>query len=440
LEKWIQFFSKPFGSATNLTKNQQSMEDYGDASMDAATKTQAFLIALISGFGLSLPLQADEGDAPSNGLANLVSEWLAKTPKFSAQLALHFGSTDSTKSVAEDCQNKFHCGGEVYSDQGIKGKFVLTDEAGIESGSKITKPMKFSQKLQPNPVVSGSPAAEITPVGHRICSGNKCYDVKDEPVAGNHCDEPNEASTHATDAQVDSPDLDADDEPIMVVPIAPPAPAPVHVAIKDPALARPTIIQPVLSQPALVQSSVNGLDLRNANVSVPLATVIELLVAKTELSTRLEMTEMVMIERQAASQRYQEMADRMAQMSTQLAVAETRQQLSDTLTASVVDRADLALRIASVDTGSNRASDSNRTVHSIQEDLSNIRRQIALLRRTQPVAFAPSHLGGNPRPYIPTAQLPMSYVPAELVKTTEPALHPQQDGVECGSEATSIEK
>jgi hypothetical protein len=59
---------------------------------------------------------------------------------------------------------------------------------------------------------------------------------------------------------------------------------------------------------------------------------------------------------------------------------------------------------------------------AIQEDLANIRKQMSLLRRTQPVPFASSSVGLPARPYIPTAQI-----------VTPPTLSPSLEGDESES-------
>ena len=115
-----------------------------------------------------------------------------------------------------------------------------------------------------------------------------------------------------------------------------------------------------------------------------------------------------MDERQVAMQQIQSLANRNATLSTQLAVAEARNQMSEALTASVVDRAELAITLASIEPKSGKLLTSGSVVQTIQEDLSNIRRQIALLRKS-PIPFAPSYVGlQSLQPYVPTAQLPSS--------------------------------
>jgi hypothetical protein len=234
----------------------------------------------------------------------------------------------------------------------------------------------------------GGMVGDVIICGHRICSGNKCYDVKDEPVAGTACDKNGDANTNFNE--------NGEEEQILVLPVAPPAPPGVDIALYG---------NGNNENESEAASILRKSGLGNVNISLPVTTVVDLLVAKTELSTRLEMTSQLMDERQQAMQQIQSLANRNATLSTQLAVAEARNHMSEALTASVVDRAELAIKLASVESKSTKLQGSSNVVQTIQEDLSNIRRQIALLRRS-PVPFAQSYVGMQP--YVPTAQLPAS--------------------------------
>jgi hypothetical protein len=146
------------------------------------------------------------------------------------------------------------------------------------------------------------------------------------------------------------------------------------------------------------------------------------------------MTEHIMTERQAANEQLMAMAERNARLSTQLAVAEARQHASEVMTAGLVEKVELAVRLAALEsktgleTKTGKVPDSTLTSQTIQEDLSNIRRQIALLRRSQPVPFAPSYVGVTQSvPYVPTAQLP-GYVPSVAESTS------LRNETECGEE------
>ena len=349
-----------------------------------------------------------------DGIAAFVSELLSKRPKFSAEIALHFGAAPlSTSKDVESPVDVYYKQGQtgryfnvarsVHSDLGVPGEFVLEErnfnllnrsDDSMKSVSRvgvpqIAKPMRFTERIPRYQFGElGGMVGDVIICGHRICSGNKCYDVKDEPVAGTACDINGDANANVNAI--------GEEEPILVLPMAPPAPPGVDIALYG---------NGNNENESEAASILRNSGLGNVNISLPVTTVVDLLVAKTELSTRLEMTSQLMDERQQAMQQIQSLANRNATLSTQLAVAEARNHMSEALTASVVDRAELAIKLASVESKSAKLQGSSNVVQTIQEDLSNIRRQIALLRRS-PVPFAQSYVGMQP--YVPTAQLPAS--------------------------------
>lgn len=443
----------------------KSTDFYGDASMDAATKTKTLLTALFAGFILAPNLRAEDEPTPPTGIAAIVSDWLSKTPQFSLVRAVNFDVRLDAKTnklganapfvvqVPADLETAPQVM-MVQSDQGIIGTFTLNcsqgtaccpdgtvccDEANTESQAtiplgqtpmartlRIAVPMKFSEQLNRNPI--GNLVTEVIACGHRICTGSKCYEVKDGPVSGTHCD---------TESAIEKPQSEsheesfADEEPIQVVPMAPPPPPPVQVVMNSSGF----------SDSAMVQTIVSESQLQNSNVSIPLSALMDLMIAKTELSTRLEMTEQLMLEREAVVEKIQQISERNAQLATQLAVAEVRQQMSDVLTASIVERAEIAMKVVSHEATSGSKLESGRSVQAIHEDLSNIRRQIALLRRNQPVAFAPSDLGiRQPIPYVSTAQLRdgvLSYHDAPATGLTPPSVSQTEKDPESTCEGSS---
>ena len=355
--------------------------------------------------------------ASNGGIAAFVSEWLSKSPKFSAEVAIHFGSplsTETTRNVPSDgyvldlSTGRFSIGGSVIRDLGVAGEFVLADRnfdfpyAQTDSNRTqcavphIAKPMRFTERIPR--IQLAELVNDVIICGHRICSGNKCYEVKDEPVKGTACDKTEGAHIGENGQE------ETIEEPILVLPLAPPAPPGGDIALFENGM-------PETEAGSILRTSGLG----NVKISLPVTTVVDLLVAKTELSTRLEMTSQLMDERQIAMQQIQTLANRNAALSTQLAVAEARNQMSEALTASVVERAELAIKLASVEPKSGKIHGSTNVVQTIQEDLSNIRRQIALLRRS-PVPFAQSYVGTQAmQTYVPTAQIPVS----QLSKDTE---------------------
>ena len=308
--------------------------------------------------------------------AAFVSEWLSQSPKFSAEVAIHIGTSPRLQNML---------GSDLPMVDLQSKNTVKVNTTQLEQIPQIARPMRFTERIPRMQL--GELIGDVIICGHRICSGTKCYDVKDEPIAGAACDKTEEAIANQR----------GEEEQILVLPMAPPAPPGVNIAFCD------NEITETEAASILRNSGLSGV-----NISLPVTTVVDLLVAKTELSTRLEMTCQLMDERQMAMEHIQSLANRNASLSTQLAVAEARNQMSDALTASVVEHAELAIRLASVEPKTGKLHGSVNVVQTIQEDLSNIRRQIALLRRS-PVPFAPSYVGMQTlQPYVPTAQLPVS--------------------------------
>ena len=338
---------------------------------------------------------------PESGFPTFLSEWLSKSPKFSAQVAIQFGTEPSDKVVS----GRFELADSNFTIVKPSETFVNVALPTVRPISPITKPMKFTEQI--SRLQLGEFIGDVIICGHRICTGNKCYDVKDEPVVGIPCDGSVKTKADSNEENEEN----EEEEQILVLPIAPPAPPGGDIA---------QFSEPIFSDnvdESEASSILRNSGLGNVNISLPVTTVVDLLVAKTELSTRLEMTCQLMDERQLAIDKIQSLANRNATLATQLAVAEARNQMSDALTASVVERAELAIKLASVEPKSSKMSGASSVVQTIQEDLSNIRRQIALLRKS-PVPFAQSVVGKTiPQPYIPTAQLPASQLTWELETT-----------------------
>jgi len=310
-----------------------------------------------------------------NGIAAFVSEWLSKSPRFSLGFAVHFGESEP---IASDLPR--------VELQKLDSKAYKT-----QVSSPIAKPMRFTQQVPR--IQLGEFVNDVIICGHRICSATKCYDVKDEPVTGTACDKTEDPNAVAGE----------ESEQILVLPLAPPPPPGVDIALYGDGT-------PETPAASILRNSGLG----NVSISLPVTTVVDLLVSNIELSTRLEMTSQLMDERQASMDKLQSLANRNATLATQLAVAEARNQMSEALTASVMERAEWVVKLASLDSASPRAPISS-AVKTIQEDLSNIRRQIALLRRS-PVPFAQSYVGIQP--YVPTAHLPKPELTCEGEETT----------------------
>jgi hypothetical protein len=234
------------------------------------------------------------------------------------------------------------------------------------------------------------PEMNWTPVeecGHKkICAGDRCYEVEDVAIEGQTCDQ---TEANAVEFQ----------QPIHCVPAAPPLPPSYQFTqmpqggFPVPAGASPWGI------PVSVQADPINAALAGTTVSVPANVLTRLLVEQATASTRLEMTQGLMEEREAYMSQYLQVVERNMTLQSQLAAMEARQQYSDALAATLADRMDAALKVAhrsqeTVQSDSSSAEQRSE-IDTIQEDLTNIRRQIALLKRQSPVPFAPSFMGAH---------------------------------------------
>jgi hypothetical protein len=327
---------------------------------------------------------SDTEDAASSNLqySELLSGWLKSQPKFTTLFAVHFASDESAPVVP--------CATTRVTEEIQK----VGDSLNIP---RVTKPMKFSTGF---PAGLGKIVDEVISCGHRICNGKQCVDVTDETVKGSDC-------TNETVVE--------DEQPILMVPVAPPAPPAVFVAESE-----------EQSRDPLADMLLHDKSLNQAEVSVPVGKFVRLMMDRAEMATRLEMSEQIASERTAAMEQILALSDKNARLATQLAIAEVRQQYTDNLAASMADRAETALKLtasaAATPNASGEAESQSPAMKAIQEDLANIRKQMSLLRRTQPVPFASSSVGLPARPYIPTAQI-----------VTPPTLSPSLEGEESES-------
>jgi len=232
------------------------------------------------------------------------------------------------------------------------------------------------------------PDLELEPIvncGHKICAGNKCYEVEDGTVEGKACDQP-----------VDESDADNEEDPIIMVPAAPPVPTSYHFT----ATTLETLTEPPSDLSVAVQS------LGNSHVSVPASLLLSLMVERADATARLELTQALMEEREAHAEQVRLLAEQNLQLQNQISLMATRMEYSNTVAALEHQRAIATHHQVettpqpqqapsqSAPSQSTQSRDASK-LQSIQEDLTNIRRQIALLKWHQPVPFAPSYIGAD---------------------------------------------
>lgn len=315
--------------------------------------------------------EAESSSTPNEWfLSDMLGSWLKTPVRFKTEVAVHFasdeGTGDSKNLIATVCLENAEQDNKVVRD--------AKSERGEGEAKLNVKPLVFTTGFE-------KLVEDVIACGHRICTGNKCYEVKDEPVVGDDCS---------------TPENKEEEEPIMVVPAAPPAPPAMLFTEND---------RNMPSNGVALDENV----IKDLQIAGPAKAVMNLLVDNARLSARLELTETLMAERQAAMEQIYALAEKNARLQTQIAVNEARQHATEQLTASLIDRTEWAMKLVAMRTEGSTEScevkDSSATLKSIQEDLSNIRRQIALMKKQAPVPFAPSNVGRvQVQPYVPSLQ------------------------------------
>ena len=232
-----------------------------------------------------------------------------------------------------------------------------------------------------------------------------------KPTTLNKCDA---AQTDPNSESVAEPLVE---QPILAAPVAPPVPPSFPFAMHS---STPDTFALGIAD-ELNLDHLGGLE--QATVAVPLRSLIGTMISHTENRVRLEMTEQWMAERASIAQNYHLLLEQNQMLQHQLAVLDARQRVQDDLTAALVERTELAVQMLhqnamysaysapneanSAEVGSGKLGNSDDSQQSqcdsltaardewdtIQEDLSNIRRQIAILKRPNPIPFAPSAVG-----------------------------------------------
>lgn len=328
--------------------------------------------------------QSNDGVSDAGpSLLGWLTKRLTEPPRFSATLSVQI------KRTPDSADKKLGSGAPV-----VQAKLVhLSDEASQEvSTAHIDKPLTFGSSLTEGleKLVDG-----VIACGHKICNETKCIVIEDEGAA----------------AASEEKSSDQTEEPILVIPAAPPAPPVSHFTNAHPTPSGDEL-DAILDQSGFKQME----------VPVSANQFVRLLVERAHLATRLEMTEQLMTERNVALEQIHALAERNANLAAQAAVAEVKQQLAETLHAQLAEKADIALKLAMKNEGSTeRPEKDSKVIQDIQEDLSNIRKQIGLIRRQSPVPFAPSYLGKVVQPYKPTSETLTPPVPQEAKQLTSDA-------------------
>ncbi len=148
--------------------------------------------------------------------------------------------------------------------------------------------------------------------------------------------------------------------------------------------------------------------LSDVQVTVPASTLVAYIVAHAQNSVRLEMSQQLAAERAMYAQRYELLLQHNQQLQTQLAMIEAQQESTEALAlrASMPSKSDWSA--PPIESHEQKRclslTASREDFDAIQEDLSNIRKQIAILKsNSNPIPFAPSYVGTE-EPNAPTRQ------------------------------------
>lgn len=271
----------------------------------------------------------------------------------------------------------------------------------------MKNPRKVTAKLAIHGVVPEIELEAVIPASQqKICANGKCYDVDDKQVEGQPCDQ--QATT----------DPAAEQEQISEAPVAPPVPPSfpfaLHGESPEASILELQIDGGPYSQGFLAseypQQEQSPQDIYGAlsevQIALPASTLVAYMVAHAENTIRLEMTEQLAAERAMYAQRYELLLQHNQQLQTQLAVIEARQQTTEAMALRATGRP-----LASYESPEHKSlvdvvedqrcqslTASREDWDAIQEDLSNIRRQIAILKKNGPIPFAASSIGAEVSP------------------------------------------
>ena len=232
-----------------------------------------------------------------------------------------------------------------------------------------------------------------------------------------------EIDSHPDEAPAENPNQ----EQIRVAPVAPPIPTSFPFAAQNadplgPKHLHPNQLNPNQLHPDYVlqeypieeypsepypSQSYPSLELPNPNlfgslsdvqVTLPASTLVAYIVAHAQNSVRLEMSQQLAAERAMYAQRYELLLHHNQQLQTQLAMIEAQQESDEALAlrASMPSKSDWSA--PPIESNEQKRclslTASREDFDAIQEDLSNIRKQIAILKsHSNPIPFAPSYVG-----------------------------------------------
>ena len=266
--------------------------------------------------------------------------------------------------------------------------YLKADQLSVSANEPACHREKISTEVSKTPFRSIELPATL--ISHK-CDGDRCYVIEDEPTCDGH------HNSSSTVTQLAAEELDA----IFQSDSAPPV-------VTSP-LGHSRDNRSCASQPTT--------DSR-PQVSIEKAYV-ELRVMNSELVARLEMTQAILELQNHYTDQIVLLERQNAKLVAEAAELRVKNEVNEQLTAGLIERTELTAKLSSAhDWISSRTAyeatipvqshpsafvahpSYDETIASIQEDLSNLRRQLPLLKRT-PVPFAVSNSVSREPRYVP---------------------------------------
>ena len=310
-------------------------------------------------------------EASNITLAQWVSDWMKNPRRVTAKLAIH-GVVPEIELEAVIPASQIN----AQAPQSPTDPVAITDPAVSTSPVASTDPVVSTT----DEVSAENPKEEqirVAPVAPPIPTSFPFATQNADPLGPKHL-HPNQLDPNQL-----HPDYVLQEYPIEEYPSEP----------------YPSQSYPSQSYPSLELPNPNLFgSLSDVQVTLPASTLVAYIVAHAQNSVRLEMSQQLAAERAMYAQRYELLLQHNQQLQTQLAMIEAQQESDEALAlrASMPSKSDWSA--PPIESNEQKRclslTASREDFDAIQEDLSNIRKQIAILKsHSNPIPFAPSYVG-----------------------------------------------
>ena len=311
-------------------------------------------------------------EASNITLAQWVSDWMKNPRRVTAKLAIH-GVVPEIELEAVIPASQIN----AQAPQSPTDPVAITDPAVSTSPVASTDPVvsttdEVSEENPQEEQIRVAPAAPPIPMSYPFATQNAA------PLGPKHL-HPNQLDPNQL-----HPDYVLQEYPIEEYPSQP------YLSEPYPSQSYPSLELP---HPNLFGT------LSDVQVTLPASTLVAYIVAHAQNTVRLEMSQQLAAERAMYAQRYELLLQHNQQLQTQLAMIEAQQESDEALAlrASMPSKSDWSAPPIESTNEQKRClslTASREDFDAIQEDLSNIRKQIAILKsRSNPIPFAPSYVG-----------------------------------------------